>query len=283
MLALGNYNVESVGDGSFGLDGGSMFGIVPRPLWEKLIPADGQNRISLRANPLLLRGEGRVILVDAGMGDKWGEKDRRIYAIDKSREELVRSLGSRGVAPDEVTDVVLSHLHFDHAGGSILPTEAGPRPAFPNARYHTSRTQLDWAIRPSLRDRASYATEMVLAIRDLPQLLTYDDKTDLGAGVTLNEVGGHTPGMTLLLVQDDDGGLLHTADMTPTSSHAPLPYVMAYDLEPVETVKARQRWYAEAAYRGWMLFFQHDPDHPLWTIRKDDKGRYQRDQRIDVR
>lgn len=279
-MVIGPWTVDWVDFGTFKLDGGAMFGVVPKTLWSALIPGDGQNRIELGLWGLVLRSPDRCVLVDSGVWSGFGEKLRKAYAI-------APGAGDRGTLesldPDSVTDVVLSHLHFDHAGGSILPTEAGPRPAFPNARYHTSRTQLDWAIRPSLRDRASYATEMVLAIRDLPQLLTYDDKTDLGAGVTLNEVGGHTPGMTLLLVQDDDGGLLHTADMTPTSSHAPLPYVMAYDLEPVETVKARQRWYAEAAYRGWMLFFQHDPDHPLWTIRKDDKGRYQRDQRIDVR
>ncbi len=255
-------------------------GWVPKTLWSALTPADEQNRIELGLWGLVLRSSDRCILVDSGVWSGFGEKLRKAYAIDAGT-------GDRGTLPaldpGAVTDVVLTHLHFDHAGGSILPAVEGPRPTFPNARYHTSQTQLDWAIHPSLRDRASYATEMVLAVRDLPKLITYDVKTDLGEGITLHEVGGHTPGMTLLLARDGHAGLLHTADMTPTSSHTPLPYVMAYDLEPVETVKARKRWYAEAAYKGWMLFFQHDPEHPLWTIRKDDKGRYQRNQRIDVR
>ena len=124
---------------------------------------------------------------------------------------------------------------------------------------------------------------MVLAVRDHPRLLPYDGTADLGDGITLHAIGGHTPGMTLVVARDAHGALLHTADMTPTSLHVPAPYVMGFDLEPVETVKARQRWYAEAAYKGWMLFFQHDPAHPLWTIRKDDKGRYHRDQRIEAR
>ncbi len=279
-MVIGPWTIDWVDFGTFKLDGGAMFGVVPKTLWDALIPADEQNRIGLGLWGLVLRASDRCVLVDSGVWSGFGEKMRKVYAIDTGAADrgTIRSLD-----PGEVTDVVLTHLHFDHAGGAILPTEDGPRPTFPNARYHTSRTQLDWALRPSLRDRASYASDMVLAVRAHPRLITYESTADLGNGITLNEIGGHTPGMTLLLVQDEQGALLHTADMTPTSFHVPIPYIMAYDLEPVETVRARQRWYAEAAYKGWMLFFQHDPEHPLWTIRKNPKGRYQRDQRIDVR
>ena len=278
-MVIGPWTIDWVDFGSFKLDGGAMFGVVPKSLWNTLIPADEQNRITLGLWGLVLRGTERCVLVDAGAWSGFDEKLRKVYAIDAGG-------GHRGTIgsldPGEVTDVVLTHLHFDHAGGAVLPTEDGPRLTFPNARHHTTKTQLEWALHPSLRDRASYAGEMVSTIRDHSGLLTYDGTAELGYGITLHEIGGHTPGMTLVLVQDEDGGLLHTADMTPTSLHTPLPYIMAYDLEPIETVKARQRWYAEAAYKGWMLFFQHDPDHPLWTIRKDEKGRFHRDQRIEV-
>ncbi|MFH1531874.1 MAG: MBL fold metallo-hydrolase [Pseudomonadota bacterium] len=278
-MNIGPWTIGWVDFGTFKLDGGAMFGVVPKTLWGALIPPDEQNRITLGLWGLVLRAPGRCVRVDAGVWSGFGEKLRKTYGLDGGGGDrgTLRSLD-----PAEVTDVVLTHLHFDHAGGSILPTKDGPRPAFPSARYHTSETQLDWALRPSLRDRASYAGEMVLGIRDNPRLLTYHGTSDLGDGVTLTEVGGHTPGMTLVLVQDAHGALLHAADMTPTSLHVPAPYVMAYDLEPVETIKARLRWYAEAAYKGWMLFFQHDPAHPLWTIRKDENGRYQRDQRIEA-
>ena len=279
-MVIGPWTIDWIDFGTFKLDGGAMFGVVPKTLWDALIPADEQNRIELGLWGLVLRTSDRCVLVDSGVWSGFNEKLRKVYGINAGD-------GTRGTTqsldPGEVTDVVLSHLHFDHAGGAFLPAAGGPLPTFPNARYHTSRTQLEWALHPSLRDRASYTGDMVVAVRDHHRLITYQGAADLGDGLTLNEVGGHTPGMTLLLAQDDHGGLLHAADMTPTSLHVPTPYIMAYDLAPVETLKARQRWYTEAVYKGWAIFFQHDPDHPLWTIRKDEKGRYQRDQRIDVR
>jgi len=278
-MVIGPWTVHWVDFGTFKLDGGSMFGVVPKTLWDRLIPADEQNRIRLGLWGLVLRSADRCVLVDSGVWGGFNEKLRQIYGIESASGDrgTLRSLD-----PGDVTDVVLTHLHFDHAGGSVLSTEDGLQPTFPNARYHTSETQLSWALRPSLRDRASYVSEMVMAIRDIPKLLTYAGSADLGDGITLNEVNGHSPGMTLLLAQDEHGGILHTADMTPTSLHIPLPYAMAFDLEPVDTVKARQRWYAEAAYKGWMLFFQHDPEHPLWTIHKDERGRFQRDLMIEL-
>ena len=278
-MEIGPWTVDWVDFGTFKLDGGAMFGVVPKPLWDTLIPGDQENRITLGLWGLVLRTRDRCILVDAGVWGGFSEKLRQVYAFDTDRIGY-GTLPS--LDPEAVTDVVLTHLHFDHAGGAILPTAEGPRPTFPRATYHTTGTQLAWALHPSPRDRASYAAEMVQGIRNNPRLNTWEETEDLGDGLSLHAMGGHTPGMTLTLVQDENGALLHTADMTPTSLHVPVPYVMAYDLEPVETVKARQRWYAEAAYKGWMLFFQHDPEHPLWTIRKDEKGRYVRDQRIEV-
>ena len=278
-MEIGPWTVDWVDFGSFKLDGGAMFGVVPKPLWDRLIPGDQENRIALGLWGLVLRTRDRCVLVDAGVWSGFNEKLRRVFAFDTDREGY-GTLPS--LDPDAVTDVVLTHLHFDHAGGAVLPTAEGPRPTFPNATYHTTGTQLAWALHPSPRDRASYAAEMIQGIRDNPRLNTWEETEDLGDGLSLHAVGGHTPGMTLTMVRDSSGALLHTADMTPTSLHVPVPYVMAYDLEPMETVNARQRWYAEAAHEGWMLFFQHDPEHPLWTIRKDEKGRYIRDQKIDA-
>ncbi|MBM4372420.1 MAG: MBL fold metallo-hydrolase [Deltaproteobacteria bacterium] len=278
-MNIGPWEVGWVDLGTFRLDGGAMFGVVPRPIWSGLCPPDDQNRIHMGLWGLLLRSPGRCILVDSGVWAGFGDKLRSIYAVEPGQEQ-------RGTVPSpdpgEVTDLVLTHLHFDHAGGAVLPTEDGPRLTFPRATYHVCRTQLDWALHPSPRDMASYAAEMVLTIRENPRLNSWEGTLDLGDGVTLHAVGGHTPGMALLLVQDGPAGMLHLADLVPTSLHVPLPYVMGYDLDPVETVRLRQRWYAEAAYKDWWLFFQHDPEHPLWTIRRDEKGRYVRDRRIEA-
>lgn len=266
-MKLGDYEVRWTNVSMFKLDGGAMFGVVPKPVWERLIPSDSMNRIELGLWVLEIRGFGRTFIVDTGIWGGFDEKLRGIYAAGPNQSEL---------HPESVSDVILTHLHFDHAGGGFRVEPEGVVPLFPNARYHTSRTQLNWALNPSSRDRASYIPQMVTATSRLDLLEVYEEHCEPAPGLELMEIGGHSPGMTLVKISGGGKTVLHTADMTPTSSHIPVPYVMAYDLAPLETVRHRQELYARAYEEGWMLFLQHDPIHPLWTLARDEKGRYSR-------
>lgn len=260
MLRIGRFSIDVVETGRFGLDGGAMFGVVPKPLWERAYhAADAANRIPMAARALLIRWDSHVVLVDTGNGTKMPQKERQIYALDTSRFSLDGSLHQLGLRPEDITAVILTHLHFDHAGGSTAVTDRGELvPTFPNARYYVQRDHLRWAQQPTEKDRASFRAEDFEPLLSAGLLETLDGEGELFPGIHLLVVHGHTRAMQLVLVQDAGESLLYCADLCPTAAHVPYPYIMAYDNFPLTTLEEKKRILPQAYEEGWILCFEHD-------------------------
>jgi glyoxylase-like metal-dependent hydrolase (beta-lactamase superfamily II) len=271
-MRIGNYEIQPVETGRFALDGGAMFGVVPKPLWEKSNPPDGKNRIPLAARALLLQGGGRTVLIDAGNGGKINEKLSAIYGIDNSSSDIVSSLARYGVTPETVTDVVLTHLHFDHAGGSTAFVNGEAVPAFPRARYYVQAEHWRAARAPTERDRASFFPEDYLPLQGAGVLEFTEGEGEILPGISVRLVHGHTSALQCPVISDGRTTLFYCADLVPTSSHLPLPWIMAYDLRPLVTLEEKRRILAQAADEGWVLFFEHDPVIAAATLRRTDKG-----------
>ncbi len=255
MIRIGRYAVHAIPSGDFALDGGSMFGVVPRPIWEKSNPPDERNRIALAMRLLLLRGPGRTWLVDTGVGDKWGDKENTIYRVENALlpDEALRRAG---FDPGEITDVLLTHFHFDHGGGS---TRRDGTPVFPNARHHVQRRQLEWARDPAPKDRASYRPPDFMPLYEQGLLVLHDGRDEIADGIEVLPMEGHTEAMQVVRVFDRETSLLYVADLVPTRSHIRLPFVMAYDNRPLQTMREKEELLSRAADEGWILFFEHDP------------------------
>jgi glyoxylase-like metal-dependent hydrolase (beta-lactamase superfamily II) len=267
VLEIGQYKLHAIESGRFGLDGGAMHGIVPRPLWERANPPDDKGRIELATRLLLIEGPGRTILVDTGIGDKFDDKSNRIFRIEGALlpDEAVRKAG---FDPAKVTDVLLTHLHFDHAGGA---TRRDGEATFPHARYHLQRRHWEWAKSPSLKDRGSFRPADFLPLAKDDRLVLHDGRTEIADGLELIPVDGHTPAMQLPKVSDGDVALLYMADLVPTRAHLRTPWVMAYDNEPLKTVKEKAHWLGQAADEEWVLFLEHDPACATTRVRRGQK------------
>ena len=271
-MRIGDYEVHPVETGRFALDGGAMFGVVPRPLWEKSNPPDEKNRITMAARALLLRGRGRTILVDTGNGGKFNEKLRTIYRMDTTGSDLISSLARYGVAPDAVTDVILTHLHFDHAGGATMLVNGKAFPSFPAARHYVQDEHWRAAQAPTERDRASFFPEDFLPLRAAGLLEFTEGEGEILPGIRTRIVHGHTAALQCPLVSDGTNTLFFCADLVPTSSHVPLPWIMAYDLRPLVTLEEKRRILGTAADEGWIMFFEHDPGLSAARLARTDKG-----------
>lgn len=266
MRKLGAYELHAIEGGEFRLDGGAMFGVVPKVLWERSNPADEKNRIRMNVRSLLIVGNGRKILVDSGLGHTWNTRQIEMFAIDYSRFELLRSLQAVGVSPEEITDVVISHLHFDHVGGAI---------AFPAATYWVQKANLSHAHAPTEKDRASFLKEIIDPFFASGRVKVIDGNVEIAPGISTWVTHGHTPGQNLVKVTDGRETVLCCGDTIPTSSHIPIPWVMAYDLHPMTTMEEKRVILKHAAAENWTLFWVHDPFHPAHTITEKD-GRYQK-------
>ncbi|MCH8304797.1 MBL fold metallo-hydrolase [Candidatus Marinimicrobia bacterium MT.SAG.2] len=272
-MQLGRYTVSAIECGELSLDGGAMFGVVPKTLWQKTNPADEQNRIKMAMRAMLIQGDGKNIIVDCGAGNKLSEKLKGIYDLDFSEYSLESSVSRSGLKFEDITDVVLTHLHFDHTGGATVTDDnGGVKATFPNATYYIHQVQWDTAFNPSLRDKASYFKENY-------EILMKDDRLNLleGEGELFPEietivVNGHTPGMILLKIKSGERTMLYSADLFPTSSHVPIPYIMAYDLEPLESMKEKERVLEQAVKEDWILFYEHDPYKVATGVTCDEKG-----------
>jgi len=269
-MKIGPYSCMALVSNRLKLDGGAMFGVVPKTLWSRFYPADDMNRISMVTRLLLLVGDGRVILVDSGTGDRWDPKFRDIYGIEE-QYSIEAELAEYGLTAADVTHVIHSHLHFDHCGGSVVDRDGEAVPRFPNAEYWVHEKQLDWAKRPSARDRASFRPEDFIPLLEAGQLRTVTEKDRL-PGLELLPAGGHTPWQILPRVYDETRSLLYCGDMIPLAEQIRVPWIMAYDLFPLQTLEEKSRILTQASEERWILFFEHDAHTEAMRVRKGEKG-----------
>ena len=267
-IPWGRFTLTPILDGYFRLDGGAMFGVVPKPLWERVAPPDARNRIRMAMRAWLVRGDGRTILIDAGAGGKLDAKAADIYGFDDV-PSLDRSLAEAGLAPGDVDLVVASHLHFDHAGGfTSRDADGSVRPRFPRARYVVRRGEWDDARHPHERNRASYFAENYVPLHDAGVLDLVDEDREIVPGVRVRRTGGHTQHHQIVEIDGGAGTALFAADLLPTAAHLPLPYIMGYDLYPMETLAFKRGFLREALERDYLILFEHDPEVAAGRIRE---------------
>lgn len=256
-----------------------MFGVVPKPIWQKTNPADDRNRIRLAMRCLLVQLDKRLVLIDAGLGTKHDTRFRELYALDETHS-LLKSLSAAGVQPDDITDVLLTHLHFDHCGGATAYDSNGlSRSVFRNATVHVARRHWDWAHNPNPREAASFYKENLAPLHADGRLNLLDvpaaGAVDFLPGFRLRSFEGHTEAMLCPEIQYKGKTLLYAADLFPTHGHIPLPYVMGYDVRPLHTMAEREpilSWLA--ASPDHVLYYEHDPVHACSTVRRDERGKY---------
>jgi glyoxylase-like metal-dependent hydrolase (beta-lactamase superfamily II) len=270
-MKFGEFILREILESWFALDGGAMFGVVPKTLWEKCLKPDSLNRIDLAARCLLIEHppSGRRILVDVGLGERWNDKQKEIYKI---RTQGVKTwLECMGLGLEDITDVILTHLHFDHAGGIVKKENNTLVPMYPKAVYHVQRSQVKWAYAPTERDRVSFRKEDISILEQSQLLNLREDEGEIIPGIEILVTQGHTPGHQLVKVSSEGHTLIFCGDLIPTRFHIKIPYIMAYDNFPLTTLEEKKKLLQEAASKEWLLFFEHDPNIPLAKIKKEDK------------
>ena len=241
-MKIGTCDVYAEKSGLFRLDGGAMFGVVPKVFWEKTHPADEKNRILMSTSLVLIRSGGKNILIDTGNGEYVSDKMKTIYAMDNSEYSMGMLLSQSGLSHEDITDVVLTHLHFDHAGGAVRQDGSGEFvPAFPHAVYYVQKKQFQRAMEPSGKDRASYMKDQILPLRDAGRLNLLDGPEELFPGIELIVCDGHTPGMQLPLIHGNGEKLFFAGDLIPLHSHLSPPWIMSFDLQPLVTLEEKER------------------------------------------
>lgn len=281
-LQIGTLELYPVETGRFRLDGGAMFGVVPKTLWSRMIPSDEKNRISMAMRCMLVKSSstGRIYLIDNGCGNKFGEKMKNILSLDYEHSNLSDSLHQLGVQPAEITDMVFTHLHFDHCGGSTDYDEEGRLyDVFPNATYHVNKRHWETATAPNAREKASFYPENINPLQESGRLNLVDDHHEFEEGFKTIPMDGHTEGQQLPLFSDSKKTLIYAADLFPTFAHVPLPWVMGYDMKPVQTLEEKEKFLADAAAKNWYLFMEHDAQNEVITVKKAD-GKYSMDRSI---
>lgn len=270
----------SINAGYFKLDGGAMFGVVPKSMWNKLNPADENNMCSWALRCLLIEDEGKLILIDNGMGDKQDAKFFGHYYLHGD-DTLDKSLTQHGFTKDAITDVFLTHLHFDHCGGSIIRDGDKLVPAFKNAVYWSNEQHWEWATKPNDRERASFLKENIVPIKESGQLqfitVTENDigettTTPLSKNFSVKTANGHTRAMMLPVIKYNDKTIVYMADLLPSVAHIPLPYVMGYDMFPLTTLNEKKIFLIEALENNYNLFFEHDPVNECCNLQMTEKG-----------
>ncbi|MCX6277435.1 MAG: MBL fold metallo-hydrolase [Bacteroidetes bacterium] len=266
-------NLYPINTGNLKLDGGAMFGVVPKVMWSKLYPGDENNLCNWSMRCLLIVDGDRKILIDCGIGDKQSEKFFANY-YRNGDDTLVKSLAAIGFSVDDITDVILTHLHFDHAGGAVRWNEGKTdyEVTFKNATYHTSRRQWEWAANPNNREKASFLKENILPIREKGRLNLLEEDGELFPHVSYRIFNGHTDGQVIPFIEYNGKTIIYMADLLPSVAHIPLPYVMSYDTRPLITLKEKEAFMAEAAKNEYILFFEHDLYHECCTVEATEKG-----------
>ena len=274
---LGDFTLHALEAGMLALDGGAMFGVVPKPLWEKRIAADGRNRIPLATRCLLVETPDALVLIDNGIGNKEDAKFADIYGVenaatDGSVTRLEQCIRAAGFEPEDIDVMIDSHLHFDHAGGNTyLDAEGRVRLSFPNARYIVQRGELEWAHRANERTRASYFDRNYDPVMEAGRLELVDGIARPLPGVELRPTPGHTPFHQSIVLRSGGQTACFLADVCPTSAHLPLPWIMGYDVEPLVTLESKRALFDEAAREGWLLVFEHDPTVPWGKLEYEGK------------
>jgi glyoxylase-like metal-dependent hydrolase (beta-lactamase superfamily II) len=266
-MQFGDFRLEIVPDTEFRLDGGAMFGVVPRTLWSRVCPPDDQNRIRMNMNCVFLETNGERILIESGIGEKWSPKHQEMYGIIRERTlpESLRAIA--GVAAEDISIVINTHLHFDHAGGNTsVNDEAKVNPAFPNARYFVSKDELEHAENPSERDRASYFPENWRPLIASGQLETKEAEYEVVPGLRMETHPGHNRSMQCWRLQSDGQTMFGFADLVPMRAHVAYPWIMGYDLFPTETLETKKKLLPQAVREEWACLFYHDPDQPLCKL-----------------
>ena len=248
-----------------------MFGSIPKTVWSMTNPADDRNRIELALRVLLISSESRKILVDSGAGHILSPKWQEIYGLDYSRHNLRGALARLGVKPEDVTDVVLTHLHFDHAGGVTEYTDHGLGLTFPRARHFIQQRHWQWACHPSEKDRASFVQDTLQTLKSSDQVQILEGACELYPGLHLMLSDGHTPGLQMVRIEDSSRVLLYPSDLLPTASHLPLHFIMGYDLHPLTTLEEKRSALSQACEAEWVIALEHDPCHEAIRIRRGAK------------
>ena len=268
--------IHPLNTGNFKLDGGAMFGVVPKSLWSRTNPPDENNMCSWTMRCMLIEDGDRLILIDTGIGDKQSEKFFSYYYLFGD-DSLMGNLKKLGFSPDDITDVVLTHLHFDHCGGAIKRVgEKGFRPVFKNATYWSTKKHWDWAVNPNDREKASFLKENILPIEESGQLKFIDRKGDYTQNALPNMdmffVDGHTESQMIPHINYQGKKLIFMADLLPSVGHIPLPYVMGYDTRPLETLKEKKKFLNKAVEEEYILFLEHDIENECCTLKNTEKG-----------
>jgi len=267
-LTLGPFSITGLRDGFFHLDGGAMFGVIPKPLWEKIYPADEKNRIRLGLNSLLVQTEDFNCVIDTGIGKHFDSKLKGLYTVDND-PGLIEALQKVGLKTDDIDVVINTHLHFDHCGGNTIAGQDGEIvPAFSQARYVIQKGEWESALCPNARDKASYLEQYFAPLKDSGQLHLVEGDTEISRGMEVVLAPGHTTHHQCVKIQGGGQTLFFLGDMVPTSGHVGLPYVMSYDLYPLETMKSKEIFYTQAIEEDWTVAFNHDPEHFYGKIAK---------------
>jgi glyoxylase-like metal-dependent hydrolase (beta-lactamase superfamily II) len=291
-MLFGDYRIEIIPDTKFRLDGGAMFGVVPRVLWEKVCPPDELNRVRLNMNCLFVETPTEKILIETGIGEKWTEKETQIYGIFREKTFAETLFERTRLKPEDISIVVNTHLHFDHAGGNTILREAEPEavatgferealiagetlalqsvPQFPNARYFVSKSEFEHAENPHERDRASYLSQNWQPLLDSGQLELKPDNYEVVEGLALENIRGHSKTMQTVCLTRGGETLYGFADLIPTRHHLALPWIMGYDLFPTETLEFKKRVLPQAVHENWICLFYHDFEMPLCRLAKED-------------
>lgn len=260
-LTLGSFRIIGLRDGFFRLDGGAMFGVVPKTLWERIYPADDKNRIRLGLNSLLVQSSSINLIIDTGIGSHFDSKLSGLYMVD-NEPGLFAALEKVGLMPDDIDIVINTHLHFDHCGGNTIVSRGGDiHPAFPRAKYIIQKGEWESALRPNARDRASYLEPYFVPLKEAGQLQLVEGDTEISEGVEVVLASGHTAHHQCVKIESEGQTLFFLGDMVPTSGHVGLPYIMSYDLYPLETIKNKKKFYQQAIEKDWTVAFNHDPEY----------------------
>ncbi|MFC3559305.1 MBL fold metallo-hydrolase [Pedobacter jamesrossensis] len=265
--------LHTINTGLFKLDGGAMFGVVPKAIWQKTNPADANNLCTWAMRCLLIEDGNKLTLVDTGIGDKQDEKFFSHYYLHGD-DTIDKSLASLGFNRADITDVFLTHLHFDHVGGAVVRDGEKLIPAFKNANYWSNEKHWQWAVEPNAREKASFLKENILPIQESGQLKFVEEKENLEwqKGINISFAYGHTDAMMLPKISYKGKTIVYMADLLPSVGHLPLPYVMAYDMFPLKTLTEKQAFLEEAVDNGYVLYLEHDPINECCTLQRTEKG-----------